>query len=104
MGRPQNEPTPIQTDNSTAMGIANKRIKHRGPKAMDMIFHWVIYRTTQKHILVYWRPGNTNLADYHTQFHSPAHHQKQRPLHVHTEKSRIYIPETQRLGIRGYFN
>ena len=26
-GHPQNEPTPIQTDNSTAMGISNNTIK-----------------------------------------------------------------------------
>ena len=75
MGHPQIEPTPIQTDNSTAMVITNNTIKQRRSKAMDMRFHWVRDRTTQKYILVYWRPGDTNLADYHTKFHSPAHHQ-----------------------------
>ena len=84
MGHPQNEPTPIQTDNSTAMVISNNRIKQRRSKAMDMRFHWVRDITTQKHILVYWRPGDTNIADYHTKFHSPARHQKQLPLHVHS--------------------
>ena len=53
MGHPQNEPTTIQTDNSTAMGIANNTIKQRRSKAMDMIFHWVRDRTTHKQILVY---------------------------------------------------
>ena len=39
MGHPQNEPTTIQTDNSTAMGIVNNTIKQRRSKAMDMRFN-----------------------------------------------------------------
>ena len=78
---PKNEPTPIQTDNSTAIGIENNTIKQRISKAMDMIFHWVRDRTTQKMFLVYWRLGDTNLAGYHKFFHSPSHYQNQRPLH-----------------------
>ena len=46
MGHPQNEPTHIHTDNSTAMGISNNTIKQRRSKAMDMRFHWVRDRTT----------------------------------------------------------
>ena len=99
MGHPQNEPTLIQIDKSTAMGIANNTIKQRRSKAMDIISHWFRYRTTQKQILVYWRLEDTNLADYHTKFHSPAHHKKQQPLHAHTDESPKYIPEKQRLGI-----
>ena len=38
MGHPQ-PPTPIQVDNSTAVGIANKSIKQKMSKAMDMRFH-----------------------------------------------------------------
>ena len=63
MGHPQNEPTPIQTDNSTETGIANNTIKQRRSKAMDMIFHWVRDRTTHKQILVYWRPGDKNIEN-----------------------------------------
>ena len=69
MGHPQNEPTLIQTDISTAMVIVNGTIKQRRPKEIYMRFHWVRDRTKQKQILVYWIPGDTNLADYHTQFH-----------------------------------
>ena len=64
-----------------------------------MIFHWNRDRTTQKQILGYWRPGDKNLADYHTKFHSPAQHQKQQPLHVYADNSPKYIPETQLLGL-----
>ena len=52
MGHPENEPTPIQKDNSTSMGIGNNTIKQRISKSMDMIFHWVRDITTQKQILV----------------------------------------------------
>ena len=70
---------------------------------MVMRFHRVRDITMQI-FLVYWRPGDTHLADYHTKFHSPSHHQKQRPLHVHTDDSPKYITETQRLGLRGCVN
>ena len=32
------------------------------------------------------------MGDYHTKFHPPSHHKKQRPLHVHTGTSPQYIP------------
>ena len=35
-------PTPIQVDNSTAVGIANKSIKQKRSKAMDIRFHWML--------------------------------------------------------------
>ena len=44
MGHPQ-PPTAIVVDNSTASGIANKTVKQRRSKAMDMRFYWVQDRT-----------------------------------------------------------
>jgi hypothetical protein len=40
MGHPQ-PPTPLQTDNTTAMGYSNDTIKRRRTHAMDMHFNWV---------------------------------------------------------------
>ena len=40
MGHPQ-PPTAIVIDNSTASGIANKTVKQRRSKAVDMRFCWV---------------------------------------------------------------
>ena len=40
MGWPQ-PPTPIQCDNSTTVGVANKTIIYRKTKSMDMNFHWL---------------------------------------------------------------
>ena len=47
MGFPQG-PTPLQTDNSTAHGIANNNIKQVKSKAMDMRYHWVQDRVALK--------------------------------------------------------
>ena len=41
---------------------------------MDMHFHWLRDREAQGQFRIYWRPGKTNLADYFTKHHSPAHH------------------------------
>jgi hypothetical protein len=41
---------------------------------MDMRFHWLRDREAQGQFKIYWRPGGTNLADYFTKHHAPAHH------------------------------
>jgi hypothetical protein len=56
MGHPQ-PPTPIQTDNTTAEGLVNHRIKPKQTKAMDMRFHWLRNREQQQQFRFYWRPG-----------------------------------------------
>ncbi len=73
MGHPQPK-TPIQTDNTTAEGVINNIIQPKRTKAMDMRFHWLRDREAQGQFNIYWRPGNTNLADYFTKHHAPAHH------------------------------
>ena len=39
LGHPQ-PPTPIQTDNTTALGVVNNNVMKK-LKAMDMRFHWL---------------------------------------------------------------
>eukprot|EP00804_Cyclotella_cryptica_P015615 CCRYP_003606-RB/>CCRYP_003606-RB protein AED:0.67 eAED:0.43 QI:0/-1/0/1/-1/0/1/0/166 len=79
MGHPQ-PPTPIQTDNSTALGVVNNTIQPKCTKAMDMHFHWLRCCINQKHFRPYWCAGATNLADYVTKHHPAVHHQAVRPL------------------------
>jgi hypothetical protein len=62
-------PTPLRTDNSTALGILNKKIKQTRSKSMDMRYHWLTDRVRQKQFEVYWRPGRENLGDNHTKHH-----------------------------------
>ena len=82
MHHPQ-PPTPIQVDNSTAVGIANNSIKQTRSKAMDMCFHWIQDRIFQEHLNVFWKPGPTNLGDYHSKHHPTPHHIKVRHTNLH---------------------
>ena len=50
MGHKQ-PPTTIYTDSATAKGIATKQLKQKHSKAMDMRFHWLRDRETQKQVL-----------------------------------------------------
>jgi hypothetical protein len=81
MGYPQ-PPTPIECDNTTAVGIMNDTIRQKRSKAMDMRFYWVKDRKQQGQFHIYWRPGSTNRADYFTKHHSPAHHRIMRALYL----------------------
>ncbi len=85
MGHAQ-PPTPIQTDNSTALGVVNNTIQPKRTKAMDMRFHWLRCRINQQHFRPYWRAGATNLADYVTKHHPAIHHQTVRPLFLTAEQ------------------
>ena len=83
MGFPQ-PPTKIKTDNSTANSFAKNTIKqNRRSKAIDMRFYWLQCRQQQEQFDIYWEPGKTNLADYFTKHHSPAHHKAVRPIYLH---------------------
>ena len=96
MGHPQ-PPTPVQVVNSTTNGFANKQLRQRKSKSMDMRFYWIQDRVEQKEFHVYWQPGHTNLADYFTKHHSPAHHRRERATHLH-------CPEILALALRGCVN
>ena len=52
MGHPQS-PTPMMVDNSTAVGFANGRIKHKRSKAINMRFHWIRDRVHQGKFVIY---------------------------------------------------
>ena len=78
MGHKQ-PPTPMQTDNTTALGVVTNNIASKRLKSMDMKFHWLRCRATQGQFRHYWRPGPTNLADYVTKHHAPIHHRAVRP-------------------------
>ena len=78
MGHPQ-PPTPMQTDNTTALGVITNNIRKKQSKAWDMRMYWLRERETQKQFRFYWRAGPTNKADYETKHHAPSHHQNERP-------------------------
>ena len=73
IGHPQPK-TLIQTDNTTAEGVINNKIQPKCTKAIDMRFNWLRDQEAQGQFKIYWQPGGTNLADYFTKHHPPAHH------------------------------
>ena len=73
IGHPQ-PPTPMQNNNTTAMGVINNIIAPRRTKAMDMRFHWLHCRACQLQFWHYWRPGSTNKGDFVTNHHAEIHH------------------------------
>ena len=73
-------PTPIRTDNTTAAGIVNDTIKQNRSRTIDMRFHWVRDRASQKQFLIYWDKGSINMGDYFTKHHPSWHCIRMRPI------------------------
>ena len=59
IGWPQPQ-TPIQTDNSTAVGFANKTIVNKAIKSEGMKLWWLRDRISQEQFRYYWAPGSKN--------------------------------------------
>ena len=68
-------PTPLKTDNSTALGFVKNNIHQKRSKSWDMRFHWLRDRMTRQQINVYWEKGVNNNADYFTKHHPLNYHQ-----------------------------
>jgi hypothetical protein len=94
MGHPQ-ATTPIQTDNACAAGIANKTVKQRQSRAVNMRFYWIQDRVGLGEFFVYWSRGCDNDADYFTKHHSPSHHRRMRSRYLY-EKNRKSSDSLQR--------
>ena len=87
MGHKQ-PPTPMQADNTTALGVVTNNIqpkrtkatdmRFQRTKATDMRFHWLRCREAQDQFRFFWRPGPTNKADYWTKHHCTVHHIEKR--------------------------
>ncbi len=45
---------------------------------MDMKYHWLWDRISQKQCQHYWAPGNKNKGNYVTKHHAPVHHEAMR--------------------------
>ena len=78
MGHKQ-PPTPIQTDNTTALGFVMKNLQPKATKSTDMKFWWMRDRSDRKQFRYYWGKGKNNLADYWTKHFCLAHHREKRP-------------------------
>ena len=85
MGHPQ-PPTPVQIDNSTALGIEKCTIKQRKSKATDIRFYWIRDRSNQDQFNIYWKPGSTNRGEYFTKHFPPSNHTTVTPNYLHVSK------------------
>ena len=72
-------PTPIQTDNTTALGFVSKNLQPKATKSADMKYWWIWDRSDQQQFRYYWGEGKSNRADYYTKHFGAAHHQETRP-------------------------
>ena len=89
MGHKQ-PPTPIQTDNTTALGVVTNNIAIKRLKSMYMKLHWIRCRIAQKQFRHYWQPGPNNLGEYVTKHHPAIHHQAVRGIYL-TLKSKLEL-------------
>jgi hypothetical protein len=87
MGHKQ-DATELKTENFTVDGIINNTVQQKHSKAMDMILYWVKDRVEHDQFNVGWEPGDTNMGDYFTKHHSPAHH-KHSPMIRHDTRLSI---------------
>ena len=71
-------------DNSCAVGITNKTMKHRRSKVIAMRYHWVRDRAAQGHFAVEWQPGKGNLADCFTKAYTGKATNAIRDTYVHS--------------------
>ena len=78
MGHKQ-PPTPIQTDNTTALGFVTKNLNPKATKSTDMRYWWLRDRSDQEQFRYYWGRGEENRADYWTKHFCAAHHREKRP-------------------------
>jgi hypothetical protein len=100
MGHTQ-DATELKTDKTTSDGIINNTVQQKHSKAMDMRFYWVKYRAEQGQFNVGWAPGDTNMGDYFTKHHSPAHHKRMRPYYFHDKHSPMIRHDTILEILRG---
>ena len=77
MGWPQHQ-TPIQTENSTAVGFTNNTIVNKATKSSYMKLWWLRYRESQEQFRYYWAPGSENEGDYSTNHHPSIYHEAKR--------------------------
>jgi hypothetical protein len=94
----------LKTDNTTAYGIINNTVQQKRSKAMEMRFYRVKDRVEQDQFNVGWLPGDTNMRDYFTKHHYPAHRKCRIPYYLHDKHSPMIIHDTRLATLRGCFD
>ena len=79
MGWPQ-PPTPLQSDNSTAVGMTNRTLIPRKSKNWDLRLNWLRCREAQSQFRFYWDKGPNNNGDYSSKHHPDIYHETKRSM------------------------
>jgi hypothetical protein len=82
-------------------GIINATVKQCHSKAIDTRFYCLHDGIAQGQFSIHWKSGATNLANYFTKHHAPAHHQQVRPVYVHESDYSTgsgHLPDNAHMG------
>ena len=80
-------PTPIKTNNSTALAFVNANIRQKRSKSWDMRYYWLLYKLLQHNLYFYCDKGLNNDADFfHKTSFSKASTQKKMKNYLHKTK------------------
>jgi hypothetical protein len=87
--------SPFETDNNTAQGILNSKMRRKLSKSFDMRYWWMKDRINQRQFNLIWAPGKLNLADYFTKHHPPWHHRQMRFKYIQKLLSAVHAKRTR---------
>ena len=79
MGWPQ-PPTPLQSDNSTAVVMTNRTLIPRKSKNWDLRLNWLRCREAQAQFRFYWDKGPNNNGDYSSKHHPDIYHETKQSM------------------------
>jgi hypothetical protein len=74
--------SPLKTDNRTAHGILNSKMRQKLSKSFDMRHWWMKDCIHQGQFNLLWAPGKFNLADYFTKHHPSWHHRQMQSCYL----------------------
>ena len=95
MGHEQ-PPTPMKTENTTALGVVQNNLATKRLKLIDMKFHWLRCREAQRQFRNYWRAGSTNRGNYVTKHHAAIHHRAIRPQLFTPKRTLLLLRQKQK--------
>ena len=73
-------PSPLQSDNSTAVGMTNCTLIPRKSRSWDLRLNWLRCREAQGQLRIYWDKGPNNNGDYSTKHHPKIYHETKRSM------------------------
>ena len=73
-------PSPLQSDNSTAVGMTNSTLIPKKSRSWDLRLNWLRCREAQLQFRTYWDKGANNDGDYSTKHHPDIYHETKRSM------------------------